>query len=288
MTITYTNNTPIRVALPKKQGVRLAPDNETQGNKLIETQPHDSATPFAPINNLFDDLSEIENNYGVSSEENITCLSNVSQPAPTAQIKKAGMDSAKARSVPTARVIEYGGEVYPSLTKCLKSLGLCRDRFKYLKRTRKELRSDKAIIGIMVHERRQEAMQGTSYVIAIRGEVAFEKNLTAACTRVNQIMKLPPKEALTQGQVSKYRYEWNKRPINRERQITLYEAFTSCLARLLVRHHLLEEADKAIFKARMSVVANELNKEQDLFDIVGEDDSHLEALNDLATQYHKL
>lgn len=268
MAITYASKTPIVVTLPKKQHLSFAPDKEAHGDNLEEL--------------ILDTYENSTDNYGVTTEEKITCSTKTNQPAITGEIKNA-------RSVPRARVVEYGGEVYPSLTKCLKALGLCRDRFKYLKRTRKELRSDKAIIGIMIHERRADAMQGTSYVIAIKGEVCFEQNLTAACTRVNQMLQLPPNKAMTQGQVSKYRYEHNKRPKNRDRQITLYEAFTSCLARVLVREQLLEDTDKALFKARMSVVAESTGTQtDDLFEVVDDDDSHIEALADLVQEYNRL
>lgn len=295
MAVIMKKKQPIVARLPKKQQVSFAPDNETHGNKLIEDTNYPTVNDSELILDLDetikDDVETLElttHDVGVTTEEDITCSTKDFHGAPTQGSQKVGTKVAYAKSVPKARAVEYGGEVYPSLTKCLKALGLCRDRFKYLKRTRKELRTDKAIIGIMVHERRAEAMQGTSYVIAIKGEVCFEKNLTAACTRVNQILQLTPDQALTQGQVSKYRYEHNKRPKNRDHQITLYEAFTSCLARLLVRHQLLEDTDRAIFKARMATVSNELNKEEDILEVIDDDDSHLTALSDLITEYNKL
>lgn len=203
-------------------------------------------------------------------------------------VSGVGLEVAKARRVPNARQVEYGGFTYASLSKCLKALGLCRDRFKYLKRTRKELTSDKAIIGLLLQEKQKNVQQATSYVIAIQGEVMFETNLTAACTRVNQLLQLSPKDAMTQGKVSKYKYEWNSRTKNRDRPINLYEAFAACLTNALIRHKMLSEADKAIFKARMDLVGKDTNGDDDLFDVVGEDDSHIEALKDLAEQYHKL
>lgn len=291
MPITYVNKAPIKCALPKKHEVSLAPDKEPHDHNLeepLEDLIHTcDSTTLLDTQNYSDGLIDV----GGTTGEEIPCSTNDDQLTLSAAIKNAdgvGLVSDKARRVPQARTVEYGGEVYASLTKCLKTLGLCRDRFKYLKRTRKELRSDKAIIGIMVHERRADAMQGTSYVIAVKGEVCFEQNLTAACTRVNQILKLQPKQAMTQSHVSKYRYEWNRRPCNESRQISLYEAFTSCLARLLVKQQMLDDADKAMFKARMSTVHNGINNEDDLFEVVDDDDSHLEALSDLTTEYHRL
>ena len=284
MAVILKKKAPIVVTIPLNTGA------DKQPYFCADEEPSDSSL----IDILDDTTLAIEDTQGeseVTTKGSITSTTNFTPHGISDDLKNAGavgMVVAKTKRVPNARQVEYGGETYASLGKCLKALKLCPNRFKYLKKTRKELRSDKAIIGIMVHERRADAQQGTSYVIAIKGEVCFESNLTAACTRVNQLLQLPPLKALTQGKVSKHRYEWNKRACNRDRQITLYEAFTSCLARLLVQNQLLDDNDKAIFKARMSVVNTELNNEDDLFEVVDDDNSHLEALSDLVEQYRAL
>lgn len=279
---------PIVVTLPDKalpdKDAKVCADKETYGNKDTN-----------PLEDIFTDVSVHEDNdsidNGVIGKVGIPPTQEIYQhtgAAPTKNLSGVGIEVAKASRVPRARQVEYGGFTYASLTKCLNALGLSRDRFKYLKKTRPELRSDKAIIGLLLQEKQKNVQQATSYIIAIKGDIIFESNLTAACTRVNQLLQLSPKEALTQGKVSKYKYEWNNRPKNAGRPINLYEAFAACLANLLIRHNALDEADKAMFKARMDLVAKDVNGDDDLFDVVGEDDSHIEALKDLANEYHKL
>lgn len=283
MTIILKNKQPIVVTLPDKSlknaENEFRADNEALGN-IEEYLDIDNENASVDSNNM----------YGVMNEEEITCTTMTgAQPPSASEVSEIGVGIEVAkRSVPRARQVEYGGVTYASLTKCLKALDLCRDRFKYLKKSRPELRTDKAIIGLLIHEKRKQVQQANSYVVAIKGNVEFLDNLTAACTRVNQITGVEPKQALTQGKVSKYRYEHNRRPKNKDNPITLHEAFTACLTRMLVKLDLLDAADKAMFKARMSVVANDLNQEQDIFDVVGDDDGHIDALKDLTEQYRSL
>lgn len=280
MTVYLKTTKPIVVTLPDKSL------NNTENAFRADNEALDNKDSSNEIDIMLDTADTIDS-HRVTLEEEITCGTTTGAQPPNGLDKKVGIEIA-SRPVPRARQVTYGGETYTSLTKCLKALGLCRDRFKYLKRTRPELRTDNAIIGLLIHERRKHVQQANHYVVAIKGTVEFLDNLTAACTRVNQITGVDPKQALTQGKVSKYRYEHNRRPKNKDRPITLHEAFTACLTRMLIKLDLLEAADKAMFKARMDVVSKDLNDEADLFDVVGEDDSHIEALKDLTEQYHDL
>ena len=276
MSITYKQDATIVVALPK-----CPKDKEIDFGADNETLEDNKTNLFDVIEGTLEEEVDTLNTHKGKTVEHMPPRSGSSTPTLVA-------DKKKGKPIPRARTVEYGGEVYPSLTKCLKALNLCRDRFKYVKKSRPELKTDNAIIGLLIHERRKEAQQASSYVVAIKGEVTFHDYLTGACTVVNRTLELAPKKAMTQGMVSKYRYEHNKRAKNKDRPITLQEAFTSCLTRVLMREQMLTTADEQIFKARMAMVANDVNDVPDLFDVVGEDSGHIAALKDLTEQYHGL